>query len=400
MEARPLAMTGRLLAAAATLLIALAATLSDSGEVPSQAPEAVIAQVEAAPGRTVTETLPFHRERWLSPAGYTRSAHCSMVSLLPGGDLIAAWYGGQREGSGDVAVFTARWAPGDEAWSEPRRVIDREQAELELHRPVKKLGNAVVFPDRHGTLWMVYVSVMVGGWSGCSLNVKASLDNGRTWGDSRRLSLNPYMNLSSLVRSRPVYASDGRIGLPIYHEMALKYPQVLWLDPEPGGQLRDYELRSLPSESELLQPVLVPLGQDRVLMLLRDGRPERTLRAAFSRDNGWTWSPTAQTSLPNPDAAVDAVRLRDGRILLAYNDAAAGRDSLRLAVSTDAGSTWQPGPVLEHEPKREFSYPSIVEDARGRIHVTYTWRRERIKHVEFNAAWLDQATRTPALVQR
>jgi alpha-L-rhamnosidase len=135
-------------------------------------------------------------------------------------------------------------------------------------------------------------------------------------------------------------------------------------------------------------------------MLLRDGRPERTLRAAFSRDNGWTWSPTAQTSLPNPDAAVDAVRLRDGRILLAYNDASAGRDSLRLAVSTDAGSTWQPGPVLEHEPKREFSYPSIVEDARGRIHVTYTWRRERIKHVEFNAAWLDQATRTPALVQR
>jgi predicted neuraminidase len=98
---------------------------------------------------------------------------------------------------------------------------------------------------------------------------------------------------------------------------------------------------------------------------------------------------------------VDAVRLRDGRILLAYNDATAGRDSLRLAVSTDAGATWTPGPVIEHEPKREFSYPSIVEDSRGRIHVTYTWRRERIKHVEFNAVWLDQATLQPrSLAQR
>jgi predicted neuraminidase len=401
MEPRPLDMTKRLLLAAATLIVAVTATMKVAPERHSQAPEAVIAQANPPPREWVQETLPFHRERWLSPEGYTRSVHCSMVSLLPDGDLIAAWYGGQREGSGDVAVFTARWNAGDDAWSPPQRVIDRAQAEFELDRPVKKLGNTVVFPDQHGTLWMVYVSVMVGGWSGCSLNIKASLDNGQTWGESQRLSLNPYMNLSSLVRSRPVYASDGRIGLPIYHEMALKYPQVLWLDPEPKGGLRSYELRSLPAESELLQPVLVPLGQDRMLMLLRDGRPERTLRTAFSRDNGWTWSPTAQTSLPNPDAAVDAVRLRDGRILLAYNDATAGRDSLRLAVSTDAGATWSPGPVLEHEPKREFSYPSIIEDSRGRIHVTYTWRRERIKHLEFNAVWLDQATAQPrSLVQR
>lgn len=401
MEPRPLAMTKRLLLAAVTLSVAVAATLTKAPEHRLQAPDAVIAQANPPRHELAPETLPFHRERWLSPEGYTRSVHCSMVSLLPDGNLIAAWYGGQREGSGDVAVFTARWNAGNDVWSPPQRVIDRAQAEFELDRPVKKLGNTVVFPDQHGTLWMVYVSVMVGGWSGCSLNIKASLDSGQTWGESQRLSLNPYMNLSSLVRSRPVYASDGRIGLPIYHEMALKYPQVLWLDPEPKGQLRSYELRSLPAESELLQPVLVPLGQDRMLMLLRDGRPERTLRTAFSRDNGWTWSPTAQTSLPNPDAAVDAVRLRDGRILLAYNDATAGRDSLRLAVSTDAGATWTPGPVIEHEPKREFSYPSIVEDSRGRIHVTYTWRRERIKHVEFNAVWLDQATTQPrSLVQR
>jgi predicted neuraminidase len=31
-----------------------------------------------------------------------------------------------------------------------------------------------------------------------------------------------------------------------------------------------------------------------------------------------------------------------------------------------------------------------VHDAAGRIHLTYTWQRKRIKHVEFNVAWLDR----------
>ena len=35
---------------------------------------------------------------------------------------------------------------------------------------------------------------------------------------------------------------------------------------------------------------------------------------------------------------------------------------------------------LEDEPG-EYSYPAIVQASDGLIHVTYTWRRERIRHV-------------------
>ena len=43
--------------------------------------------------------------------------------------------------------------------------------------------------------------------------------------------------------------------------------------------------------------------------------------------------------------------------------------------------TWQAALVLEDEPKNQYSYPAVIQTADGKVHVSYTWRRERIKHV-------------------
>lgn len=354
------------------------------------APEDIASLQSAFNPIDMTDPVPSFLETWVTPAGHTASAHSSAICALPSGDLMAVWYGGSREGAADVALFTARLPAGGGTWTPPITAMDRAMAADELDRMIKKVGNAVVFPDRAGSLWMVYVSVSLGGWSGSALNVKTSQDEGRTWGESRRLTLNPFFNLSSLVRNKPIYASDGRIGLPVYHEMALKYPQMLWLTPGPNGTVLDYRMRNLSSEIGLIQPALVPLDDDRVLMMLRDQRVGRSLHTAFSDDNGWTWSEAEPSGLPNPDAAVDALRLRDGRILLVYNHADDKRENLRLAISADQGRTWRTSAILEEAADQEFSYPNLVEDQRGRIHLTYTWQRERIKHVTFNLAWLDQ----------
>ena len=95
------------------------------------------------------------------------------------------------------------------------------------------------------------------------------------------------------------------------------------------------------------------------------------------------------TALPNPSAGIDAVRLADGRFLLVYNPTPSGRSRLEVAVSRD-GRGWRSAVVLEGPPAHatravetlgEYSYPAVIQARDGRVHVSYTWRRERIKHV-------------------
>jgi predicted neuraminidase len=366
--------------------IAMSDATPDAGDPPVK----LSAPPRLEPGPAAADTIPLRREGWVTPPQHVAAVHSSSICALPSGDLLAVWYGGTREGAADVALFTSRLAPAARDWTPPVMVVDRALAASELARSVRKIGNAVVFPDGRGLVWMVYVSVSLGGWSGSSLNVKTSRDDGRTWSESRRLTLAPFLNLSTLVRNKPILAADGRIGLPVYHELAFKFPQMLWLTPGPEGEVKEYRIRNLPAKNGLIQPALVALGADRVLMVLRDRSRQRLMRTAYSADNGWTWSAPAATTLPNPDSALDALRLRDGRILLVYNHAASGRENLQLAISADEGRTWRPGPLIEAAARKEYSYPAMVEAADGRIHLTYTWERQRIKHVEFNLPWIDR----------
>ena len=80
------------------------------------------------------------------------------------------------------------------------------------------------------------------------------------------------------------------------------------------------------------------------------------------------------------DDRIDAVTLRDGRHLIVYNHTTQGRSPLNVAVSRD-GKSWTPALVLERE-AGEYSYPAVIQSAAdGMVHITYTWKRQRIKHV-------------------
>jgi len=53
---------------------------------------------------------------------------------------------------------------------------------------------------------------------------------------------------------------------------------------------------------------------------------------------------------------------------------------LNVAISKD-GKQWYAAVILEDSPISQYSYPSVIQTKDGMVHIVYTWRRERIKHV-------------------
>ena len=249
-------------------------------------------------------------------------SHVSSLSELPDGRLAATWYAGSREGAGDVAIYFSTRGPADTRWSLPRAIVTRESATRDLNRYIKKVGNAVVFADSAGKLSLLYVTVSIGGWSGSSLNLTSSIDGGATWSQSQRLTLSPFFNLSELAKNAPAALIYGSWAVPIYHELISTFPEVLWLDETEKG------VRVTKSRVSAgwfgYQPALTPLTASTALAVLRNDDDSKAVSVARTDDGGETWSTPNSLNLPNPDAGLDAIRLSDGRLLLAFNDSTDG----------------------------------------------------------------------------
>ena len=329
----------------------------------------------------------FH-EQFVDPRFVQPSAHVSSICELPDGRMTAVWYAGSREGARDVALYvSSREAGLTNAWSTPVSAGTHEAAGEETFRYVKKVGNAIVFSGTNDQLHLLYVTTGFGGWSCSQLNLKTSIDGGATWSRSRRLGLSPFLNISELVKNAPVPTADGGFVVPIYHEVMGKFPELLWLRPSADG-FEAIKTRAFGGRTAF-QSSIVALNETNAVMLCRAAGSVKKIHTTRTSDGGRTWSALETIDLPNSDSGLNAIRLSDGRLLLAFNDTDSGRDNLRLAISADDGVTWKRAATLVAEAGEEFSYPTVLQTSDGLIHVTYTWKRKGIKEATFNVAWLE-----------
>lgn len=336
----------------------------------------------------------FYREGFVAEDGLTRNVHCPSLTELGDGNLFAAWYGGEREGSSDVALYQSARNGHTGAWTSPCVLVDAPQTQSSLHRYIRKVGNAVVIDDSRGALRLFYVSVSAGGWSGSALNFMVSRDGGSHWSKPRRLVTSPVFNMGTLVKGAPVLYSDGSIGLPVYHELCGKWSELVRVGAD-GSVLH---ASPITRNRVLLQPSIVPLDADRALAFMRNsGEESRRVFSSRTSDGGRTWSKPSRMPLPNPDSAVAGLRGRDGAVWLVFNNMDVDRDDLSLAGSRDGGDMWRVMHAFERdiapadgEDAEGFSYPCFIQARDGAFHLLYTWHRKRIKHVSFNQNWLDK----------
>jgi len=359
-------------------LIIFAAALGWSWPRLRPLPTATLAQI--GPKTQAVTEVP-HAEL-LPRAGAT--AHAVTLAQLADGKLVAAWYAGSREGASDVAIFSSAYDRG--GWTAPQLIVNRQRVEHDTRRLIRKLGNPLLWRDAHNVLHLWFVSVSYGGWSGSAINHMQSSDDGQHWSAVTRVITSPFFNLSTLVRNSPLPLADGGVALPAYHEFLNKRPEWLRFD----RNLRLLDQARIPDSAGTLQPAAALLDQHRVLALLRDSTPLHRLGAAYSNDAGSRWQPATVTSIPNPDSAIALLRLADGTLLLACNPLEAHRNTLALLRSLDDGRSWSAPLIIEQGAVNdEFSYPALLQDGAGAVHLAYTWKRETIKHVALSPAQIE-----------
>ena len=305
------------------------------------------------------------------------SAHASTIVETRDG-LVAAWFGGTREGAADVGIWLSRRVK--EQWTPPVEVATGAQADGTRY----PCWNPVLFDVPGQALMLFYkVGPSPQGWWGM---VRTSRDSGRTWSDARRLP----DGILGPIKNKPVRLPDGTLVASSSTESPER-PSTMARALRAHHGWRPHVDRCVPAVSagdgspiDAIQPSILvhPGGKLQAVGRTRSGRIFET----WSADGGRTWTPISLTSLPNPNSGIDAVTLRDGRHLIVYNHTTQGRSPLNVAVSRD-GATWDAALVLESEPG-EYSYPAVIQSADGRVHITYTWKRQRIKHVVIDPARL------------
>jgi predicted neuraminidase len=186
-------------------------------------------------------------------------------------------------------------------------------------------------------------------------------------------------------KTRPLELASGRILVPLYDEAGF-YPVVLAVeDPQQWASARS--TAETMARGIAIQPALAELPDGSVMMLCRTNRGN--LWKSLSYNGGYSWSLCAPTRLPNPNGAVDLLPVERDTLLLAFNDSAADRRSLSVALSGDAGKSWSCVARVDAGPG-EYSYPSLLRDEGGGVHLSYTDNRYRIRHVHFDLAWLEE----------
>jgi predicted neuraminidase len=308
------------------------------------------------------------------------SCHASTIEETEDG-LIAAWFGGTREKDPDVGIWISRFSSGK--WTVPVEVANGIQPNHKRY----PTWNPVLFNTGSGLNLFYKVGASPREWWG---EVIRSADNGKSWSPPEKLP----EGIFGPIKNKPLAIGGGilvsgsstenkgwRVHMEISPDMGITWTRTAALND--GRKVA------------VIQPTVLQHRDGRLQILCRSRN--NVIFTAWSSDKGETWSEFENVGLPNPNAGFDAVTLLDGRHLLVYNHIACepgkgwgDRNILNLAVSAD-GIHWKAAALLENDPDpdAEYSYPAIIQAGDGKVHITYTWNRELIKHVVIDPSQLE-----------
>jgi predicted neuraminidase len=354
-----------------------------------------------------------------------KHVHSSSIVELPNGDLLSCWFEGSGERTAnDVVVNGARLKKGETKWSKPFLMADT---------PEQPDCNPMMFMNKKGKLFLVWIVVQANRWETSILKVRTTtdyLDEGAPnwqWQDiilmkpgeefAKQTEVQfkkntkddlawaeyafPYEEMlieaakdpkkretGWMPRCIPTILDNGKILLPLYSD-GFNFGLIA-ISEDDGETWKS----SLPIIGRgLNQPSLVVRNDGSIDAYLRDdGDAPGRIMMSHSEDEGYSWTFAKKSAIPNPGASIEIMELKSGNWILIYNDIDDGRYSIAAALSNDEGKTWEWKKNLENIENGSFSYPSIIQTKDGKIHVSYSYHlsdhKKSIKHVVFEENWI------------
>lgn len=345
--------------------------------------------------------------------------HGSSIVMLPGGDMLAAWFQGSGERTADdVRIMGSRLKSGLKTWSSPFLMAD-----------TKRIPdcNPVLFINRNGKLFLFWVAVLANKWEDAVLRVRTTTNYGGNeapaWEWQDNILFKPdesfakeveikfrempeshagwaafaplyddmiieaskdllKRSLGWMTRIHPITLESGRILLPLYSD-GFNFSMVAISDDD-GTTWRP----SLPIVGRgPIQPALAVKKNGDIVAYMRDsGDAPNRVHTSTSSDKGESWSLSRKTDIPN-EASVEICVLKDGKWAFAGNDINDGRYQLSIFISDDEGLTWKWKELIEYESdkKGSFSYPCLIQTSNGLLNISYSYSmgegKKSIKHV-------------------
>lgn len=297
-----------------------------------------------------------------------KHSHASTMAENDQG-LFMTWFGGTSIGNRDVKIYFSQYK--DASWTQPQIIVQQDEIEDDK----VALYNPVIFASGPKQLTVYYkIGTSPSKWEGRYI---ISDDAGKTW--SKRTII-PKGFLGP-TKNKPLRLKNGTVLMPSSDES--KKWQISVETQTKSGEWKK-TLLPLPGKN-LIQPSLLYFADNAIEMLCRSKAAqkgaENYIHEAWSFDQGKTWTTPKPTKLKNPNSGIDAIAI-DGQVgFLVHNDSFSSRSILRLKRTQDRGKTWEAVKTLVDEKEGEYSYPSIMQDRSGKLHISFSWLRRKIKHI-------------------
>jgi predicted neuraminidase len=303
-----------------------------------------------------------------NPDDFFGHAHAATITEHKG-ELFSAWYVYKEKESENGQVVYALFNKNLNLWSKSSFAFPMMIGTSQ--------GNPVLY-SYQDKLYMYFVVLKRNYWNSAELFLSYLDNKKQEWSSPKKLSTDEGI----MVRHRPMVVGDFGI-VPAYDEISMK--TILYRFQTDPSKLVEY--CRLPQK--MIQGDLISFNKNECQMYLRSADDNRKVIKVVSSDCGKEWHPPRETNLHCPLSGIAAIILQSGKILVANNHTEKHkRTPISLSLSDTKGLDFDLGTWHVDSSDIELSYPSLIQDSLGIIHLVFTFNRKMIKWISFTEAEL------------